>query len=38
MRNIQYELHHNTPEVAVMDNRGLTVRTLRYHRHRTHPR
>ncbi|NRD30253.1 RHS repeat protein [Shewanella sp. DC2-4] len=37
MRNIQYELHHNTPEVAVMDNRGLTVRTLRYHRHPDSP-
>ncbi|PHM46893.1 RHS repeat domain-containing protein [Xenorhabdus miraniensis] len=26
-------LHQNTPEVAVLDNRGLTVRELHYHRH-----
>ncbi|WP_274712938.1 RHS repeat domain-containing protein [Xenorhabdus bovienii] len=26
-------LHQKTPEVTVLDNRGLTVRELRYHRH-----
>ncbi|MBC8954991.1 RHS repeat-associated core domain-containing protein [Xenorhabdus sp. PB62.4] len=26
-------LYQNTPEVAVLDNRGLTVRELHYHRH-----
>ncbi|MDI6539541.1 RHS repeat protein [Pantoea ananatis] len=25
--------HHNTPTVAVLDNRGLTVRDIAYHRH-----
>lgn len=26
-------VHHRTPSVSVLDNRGLTVRTLSYHRH-----
>lgn len=25
--------HYNTPEIAVTDNRGLTVRSIAYHRH-----
>ncbi|CNF36084.1 RHS repeat domain-containing protein [Yersinia kristensenii] len=37
MRSTDNFLHHNTPEVTVMDNRGLTVRTLRYHRHPDSP-
>ncbi|CNF36608.1 RHS repeat protein [Yersinia kristensenii] len=37
MRSTDNALHHNTPEVAVMDNRGLAVRTLRYHRHPDSP-
>ncbi|MGJ0639246.1 RHS repeat-associated core domain-containing protein [Xenorhabdus bovienii] len=30
-------LHQKTPEVTVLDNRGLTVRELRYHRHPNTP-
>ncbi|MBC8954998.1 RHS repeat domain-containing protein [Xenorhabdus sp. PB62.4] len=30
-------LYQNTPEVAVLDNRGLTVRELCYHRHPNTP-
>jgi len=33
MRSTSAALHHNTPAVAVRDNRGLTVRTLACHRH-----
>lgn len=30
--------HHNTPDVAVTDNRGLTVREIQYHRHPDSPK
>ena len=29
----QYDLFHRTPAVSVLDNRGLTVREIQYHRH-----
>ncbi|QLA70596.1 RHS repeat protein (plasmid) [Enterobacter pasteurii] len=31
-------LFHNTPTVAVLDNRGLTVRDISYHRHPDSPK
>lgn len=33
----QYKLFHNTPAVAVLDNRGLTVREIQYYRHPDSP-
>ncbi|EPE4188428.1 RHS repeat domain-containing protein [Yersinia enterocolitica] len=37
MRGTDNVLYRNTPEVSVIDNRGLTVRSLRYHRHPDSP-
>lgn len=33
MSSTSHSLHRNTPTIAVVDNRGLAVRALRYHRH-----
>lgn len=33
----QTSLHANTPSITVLDNRGLNVRDLRYHRHPDSP-
>lgn len=33
MTKISLSIHHNTPEVTVVDNRSLTVRKIQYHRH-----
>ncbi|EKT4523641.1 RHS repeat protein [Pseudomonas putida] len=33
MHNVEPELHRNTPTVTVIDNRGLNIREIVYHRH-----
>lgn len=33
MNNMTAAVHHRTPAVTVLDNRGLTVRDIAYHRH-----